>query len=434
MSEKFDVIIVGAGPAGCTAAISLARAGLKVALFERGEYPGSKNMFGGILYYSEVLNTLFPRFWEEAPVERYITRRIITLLTPKSSLSIDFKDAGFANSPYNGVTLLRSRFDQWFSQKAEETGALLIPETVVDDLIWDNDKVVGVLARRDEGTAYADVVIAADGVNSLIAEKAGLRKEFSPDQLAVAAKEVLALSEDIIRERFNLTGNEGVSNEFIGSCTEGMPGGGFLYTNKASLSVGIVASLRSLQDRKVSIVELLERFKEHPSLKEFLKGATLKETSGHLIPEGGIRAMPKLYSHGILVTGDAAGLVCSTGLTLEGMNFAIASGFAAAEAVKRAKEREDFSARSLAYYKTLLERSFVLRDLMTFRRAPDALSNHRIYDLYPSFACEMAEKLFMVDGHPKKRFLKLLRDEMNEKGLSWLRLIGDAIRTGRALL
>lgn len=433
MAEKFDAIIVGAGPAGCTAALALARAGLKVAVFERGEYPGSKNMFGGALYYSEALHTLLPRFWEEAPVERYVTRRIITFLTPTSSLSMDFMSADFAEPPYNGIIVLRSKFDQWFAEKAAEAGALIVPETVVDDLLWDDGRVVGVRARRGEGTATCDVVVAADGVNSLIAEKAGLRDKLRQDQLAVSAKEVLALPEQTIGERFNLVGKEGVANEFIGVCTEGLQGGAFLYTNRDSLSLGLVASLKGLQERQVSIVELLARFKEHPILRPLLKGASIRETSGHLIPEGGIHCVPKLYGDGIIAVGDAAGLVCSTGFTLEGINLAIASGFAAAEAVKKAREKGDFSAKGLACYETLLDKSFVLNDLKTFRRAPGALSNHRLYDLYPSLACGLAERVFRVDGRPKKKLLRLARHEMKGKMSMW-QLARDVARMGRALL
>ena len=285
MPKKFDVVVVGAGPAGSTAALVLAQSGLSVALFERGEYEGAKNMFGGVFYHRGILDSLLPNFLKEAPLERYVTRHTVTLLTPDASLSLDFRDANFAQPPYNGFTLLRAKFDQWYAQKAVAAGAFLVPETVVDDLLWDNNRVAGVKARRDEGEVYSDVVIAADGVNSLLAKKAGLRKDFSSGQLSVAVKELLALPSETIEERFNLKRNEGVASLFIGSFTEGVPGGGFLYTNKASISLGLVASLKTIQEKKISVAELLESFKKHPYIKELIKDAVLKEYSGHIIPE-----------------------------------------------------------------------------------------------------------------------------------------------------
>jgi electron transfer flavoprotein-quinone oxidoreductase len=432
--EKFDVVIVGAGPAGTTAALYLARAGSKVAIFERGEEPGQKNMFGGILHYSEALNKLIPDFWTHAPVERYITRYSTTFLTSGSSLSSSFTDKEFGQPPYNGFTLLRAKFDRWYAQKAQEAGAFLIPETTVDDLVWDGNKnVIGIKTGRDEGILYADLVIVADGVNSLLAQKAGMRKDFSATDFSVAAKELLTLPREIIEERFDLMENEGLSHVFVGECTQGIEGGGFLYTNKASLSVGVVAKLSALQERKISIADLIEIFKIQPSVKRAIRGATLKEYSGHLIPEFGINKVPQLYGNGILLAGDAAGFVLSTGLTLEGMNFAIASGFAAAETAKMAKESGDFSKKGLAHYKKSLEKNFVLKDLKAFRHMPDLLANPSIYKVYPSLACGVARRIYAVTGQPRKKIMSIIREEMKGKISIW-RFIKDMIKIWRTLV
>jgi electron transfer flavoprotein-quinone oxidoreductase len=433
MPEKYDVVIVGAGPAGITAALVLARAGLEVVVFERGEQPGAKNMFGGVLYYTEALNELLPSFWEQAPIERCVTRHDLTFLTDSASFSISFKDDEFGRPPYNGVTLLRAKFDPWYANQAEEAGAFIIPETVVDDLIWDGDKVVGVSTQRSDGEVYADAVIAADGANSLLAKKAGLRKEFSGSSLAIAAKEVLVLPAETIEERFGLAGGEGVAQSFVGVGTKGMEGGAFLYTNRASLSLGVVIRLSSLQERKISIADVLEDFKNHPHIKSVLKGTILKEYSGHLIPEEGLRMVPALCGSGLLVAGDAAGFLLSTGLTLQGMNFAIASGYTAAEAIKIARQKGDFSRKGLACYRDLLEKSFVLQELKTFRRAPGFQANPRIYELYPSLVCGVSRRLFQVTGKPKKKILSLLRAEMKGKISPW-RLAKDVIQAGRALI
>jgi electron transfer flavoprotein-quinone oxidoreductase len=433
MPEKFDVVIVGAGPAGCTAAIALARDGMKVAIFERGDRPGAKNMFGGVLYYTRELEELLPDFWKQAPLERYVTKHVLTFLTGDASFSITSADSEFGSPPYNGVTLFRAKFDPWYAGKAEESGAFLIPGTVVDDLIWDGNRVAGVIARRAEGEVLADVVIAADGANSLLAKKAGLRKEFDGPSFAVAAKEVLALPAETIEARFGLSEGEGLAQSFVGDCTGGLTGGAFLYTNKSSLSLGIVVRLNSLQEKQISIAELLDNFKNNPCVKPAIKDTILKEYSGHLIPEAGMKMVPELYCNGLLVAGDAAGFLVSTGLTMQGMNFAIASGYAAAQAIITAGRKGDFTSKGLSCYKKLLEESFVLKDLKTFRHAPGFQDNPRIYELYPSLACGISRRIFRVNGKPSKKILSLVREEMKGK-ISFWQLVKDIIRAGRALI
>lgn len=433
MPEKFDAIIVGAGPAGCTAAIVLARAGLKVIVFERGDRPGAKNMFGGALYYTEALNELLPEFWKEAPVERCVTRHTITMMTADASFSIASAEGSFGTPPYNGFTLLRAKFDPWYAEQAEAAGALIVPETVVDNLIRDGDKVAGVKTRRENGEVLADVVIAADGANSLLAEKSGLRKDFKSDAFAVAAKEVLALPADIIEARFGLGEGEGLAQSFVGECTRGLNGGAFLYTNKSSLSLGMVVRLSSLQEKQTSIADLLDEFKNHPAVRPLIKDAVLKEYSGHLIPEAGLAMLPELAGNGLLITGDAAGFLVSTGLTLQGMNFAIASGYAAGHAVIEAGKAGDFSRRGLAGYRRRLEESFVLKDMQTFRHAPSFQDNPNIYGLYPALACGIARRIFRVDGQPRKKILSLVREEMKGKISLW-QVIKDMLQAGRALL
>lgn len=430
MNNKFDAIVVGAGPAGVTAAMVLAKAGLNVVIFERGEYPGSKNMFGGVFYH-QVLNELLPNFWEEAPVERYITRRVLTFLSPESSLSVDFKSSDFGEPPYNGFTIARSRFDEWYARKAEEAGAFLVTETTIDDLITENGRVVGVCARRDQGEVYADVVIVADGATSLLAKKAGLRGELSARQMSAGIKEVIALPPETIQERFGLSRNEGMANEFVGSCTRGMQGGAFLYTNKASLSIGVVAQIEALKHQKVQLFELLDDFKRHPAVKDLIRDGVVKEYSAHMIPEAGLSMGHKLYTDGLLLAGDAAGMVVVTGYSLEGVNYAIASGLAAAETVKQAKERGDFSRTSLAFYEQRLKES-VLRDLETYRKAPQFLENPRIYSTYSDLVIGMMKKLYTVDGSPKLKVTKLARETMKGNVSLW-QAIKDGIQGGRSI-
>ncbi|HET9918746.1 MAG TPA: FAD-dependent oxidoreductase, partial [Ktedonobacteraceae bacterium] len=346
-SQQFDAIVVGAGPAGSSAALALACAGLQVALIERGEYPGAKNVSGAALYAPQLLADLLPNYWEEAPVERYLTRRVITFMSQESAFAFDFRTHNFASPPYNGFTVLRPRFDRWLASKAKEAGAMLITSTVVDDLLYSGDQVVGVRCRRENGELHAPVVIAADGANSFLAKKAGLQKEFCASEMTLGVKEVLRLDRHIIEERFNLNGDEGMTNEYVGSASGSVKGGAFLYTNADTLSIGVVTQIASLAEKRVRAYDLLDQFKQHPAVAPLVRDAVTLEYSAHMIPESGWAMMPKLSRAGMLVVGDAAGFVFAAGMFLEGMNFAIASGLAAAAAAQEAHAQGDYSARSM---------------------------------------------------------------------------------------
>ncbi len=429
MSQKFDAIVVGAGPAGCACGIVLAKAGLETLIVERGKFAGAKNMWGGA-FYGPSLYELFPDFWDEAPFERYIARHKYSLLTDKAVFSVDFATKKFSEPPYNGFSVLRSKFDKWFAAKAEQAGAAVATGLEAEDLLWQANTVSGIKAGGDE--IPADVVIACDGVNSILAEKAGLRGKLLPHHIKQGVKEVIQLPRQAIEQRFNLKGEEGIAWEFIGAFSRGIPGGAFIYTNKESLSVGVVVQLDGLAERMVLANDLLEDFKRHPEVSNLLSDGQLLEYSAHLVPVGGKAMMPTLYTHGMLVAGDAAGLTLTTGLVLEGANYAIESGKAAAETVIRAKKIGDFSQKSLSDYPKLLKQSFVLKDLESFKKAPSLLENPRFYRQYPELTCEWAERIFTNDGKPRKKLWPMFRESQKEK-ISFWQMLRDLFRIKRAI-
>jgi electron transfer flavoprotein-quinone oxidoreductase len=267
----------------------------------------------------------------------------------------------------------------------------------------------------------------------MLARKAGLRGELLPKDVKQGVKEVLQFPAGTVEQRFNLQQGGGVDWEFIGDCTRGLPGGAFIYTNKESLSVGVVVGLKSLIEKCVRADDLLEDFKRHPSVAGLLEGGELVEYSSHLIPVSGIAMMPsRLYADGFLVAGDAAALVLGTGLALEGANFAVASGMAAARTVIKAKKESDFSEKSLSSYQRLLEEDFVMQDLKTHRLAPRFLENGRIYATYPKLACGLAERVFSSDGGPRKKTWELLKEEM-KGNISLGQIVRDLLQAGRAI-
>jgi electron transfer flavoprotein-quinone oxidoreductase len=425
--ENFDAIVVGAGPAGTASAYVMAKAGLQVLVLERGKYPGAKNMWGGA-FYGPVMEELFPDFWNEAPIERYVSRHGISFLTEVDSLSIDFRSQRFEKN--RAFIVLRAKFDQWMAKKAEQAGAIIATSLEADDLLYDGSAVVGVKVGPE--AFPASVTILADGANSLLAAKAGLRKDYSPHDVKQGVKEVIKLPREVIEERFQLEGDAGAALEFIGACTKGLPGGGFLYTNRDSLSIGLAVQLASLLEHQTKASDLLEAFKNHPLIQGFIRGGETVEYSAHLIPVTGIKILPSLAKDGLLITGDAAGLVLGTGLILEGANFAMASGVAAAETVVRAVNKGDFSQTILDHYEQLLRKRFVLQELQTFKKAPAFLENIRIYTTYPELACSMAMKIFENDGSLRKGTFKALRESMKGKVSIW-QLLSDALKAKGAL-
>ncbi|HLX59590.1 MAG TPA: FAD-dependent oxidoreductase [Ktedonobacteraceae bacterium] len=431
-NQQFDTIVVGAGPAGSSAALAMARAGLRVALVERGEYAGAKNVSGAALYAPGLLAELLPNYWEEAPVERYLTRRVLSFLGQKSALSIDFRTDHFTQPPYNGFTTLRPKFDRWLADKALQAGASLITSTVVDDLLYQGEQVIGVRCRREQGELYAPIVIAADGANAFLAKKAGLQHEFKAEEMTLGVKEVLRLDARVIEERFNLTDDEGMATEYIGFATANVKGGGFLYTNRDTLSIGVVTQIASLAQQRVKAYELLDQFKQHPSVAPLVRDAVPIEYSAHMIPEGGWAMLPQLSRGGLLVVGDAAGFVFAAGLFLEGMNFAIASGLAAATTAQEAHAAGNFSPASMARYRRRLAKSFVLQDLKRYRRAPAFINNERLQNVYPELFCQAAENVFRSDGTPRRKLGRTIYQTMHNK-VSLRSMLRDGWQAARAL-
>ena len=433
MKEHFDAIVVGAGPSGNAAAYTMAKAGLKVLQIERGEYPGSKNVQGAILY-SKALEEIIPDFREDAPLERHIIEQRMWVLDDDSFVGSHYRSDDFNKKPYNRYTIIRAQFDKWFSQKVREAGALLICETTVNHLIMDGECVVGVQCDREHGDVYADVVILADGVNSTLARKAGFHPEIQAKNVALAVKEILFLPQETIESRFNIGEDEGVVIEMIGTITDGMMGTGFLYTNKESLTIGVGCMLSDFKQSKnrTSPYVMLEKMKKHPSIAPLIAGGEMKEYAAHLIPEGGYYAIPKVYGHGWMIAGDSGGFV--NAVHREGSNLAMTTGRLAAETVIEAKRAgKQMKAEVLNNYQTKLSQSFVMKDLVKYRDMPSVFhDNNQFFTTYPQLLSNAAKTMLTVDGVDKK---SKERDIMTSfrKSRSLPGLVGDAFKLWRAI-
>jgi electron transfer flavoprotein-quinone oxidoreductase len=422
-----DAIVVGAGPAGSAAATVLARKGYSVILLERGSFPGSKNMYGGVVY-PRILDQLHPEWWLEAPIQRWITRRSTMVLTDTQALTVDFRSANWGQPPYNGATAFRPDWDHWLASRAEADGAQLVCSTTATGLLRDTTgHVVGVTTDRPDGDLHARVVIACDGVNSFLAKEAGLYGDVDAANYTVGVKETIALPKHVIDERFGVRDREGVDIEILGG-TSGVNGGGFVYTNFDTLAVGVVLKLPKLAAQQLRPEEIIANLKAHPGIAPLVEGGEIKEYSAHVIPEAGLSMMPKMTGDGLLVAGDAAAMCLAAGIWLEGVNFAMASGMYAAEAAAEALAADDTSTAGLAGYERRLNDTFVLRDHRKLRRAPSLVLSDRVQHLYPHMIANTVERMFRVDNpQPKPGLRRILNEERKRAGVKLKDLASDAL-------
>jgi len=350
-------------------------------------------------------------------VERRIVRETISMMTPESSFKIDFLSSRFADDPKKAsYSVLRAKLDAWLAGKAEEAGCDVVCPARVDDLLRKDGKITGVIAGDDELTA--DVVILADGVNSLLAQKAGLKKELDPHHVGVACKEIIELPKNVINDRFNLEDGQGMARLMAGSPSQGMMGGAFLYTNKESLCLGLIVGVGSIIKSSTRMPDLLEALKGHPDVKPLIAGGKLVEYSAHLVPEAGKKMMPTLFADNLMVVGDAAGFCINLAITVRGMDYAIASGEAAAQTAIEAKSKGDYSSATLAGYKTRLEQDIVLKDLDTYSKTPDFIEHTtRLYKEYPEMVEKIFLQMFTMDGQPAKKMIGKMLPIIREAGI-----------------
>ena len=289
--EQVECIVVGGGLAGLSAAYGLASAGAEVMVLERGDYSGAKNVTGGRLYVKPI-RRFYPELWDEAPYERPVARELVTMMADGAHTTVEIASDRFTAEQPQSYTVLRAKLDQWLAEKVGEKGAMVVPNMKVDELLRKDGKVIGIRAGEDE--IGAQVVIVAEGVLRLLSSKAGLAAEPQAKHHAVGYKEVIELPAGVIEDRWRLNPGEGAAHLFMGDCTRGMMGGAFLYTNKESISLGMVVGMEDMRRRRdgTESWQLLDEFKELPQIKPLVAGGTVAEYSAHAVPEGGISQVP----------------------------------------------------------------------------------------------------------------------------------------------
>ena len=413
--NKTEVIVVGAGPAGISAAITVARAGHDVVLIERGTFAGSKNVFGGAIY-AKAVKEIFPDFEESAPLERKLIEHKFSILGEDDSTVVSYRKNHEEAVSYS---VIRGKFDRWMAEEAKKEGVILVEETVVRELIVEDEKVVGVKTELED--YYADIVILADGVNSLLARQIGLREDIEPKDAAISVKEVIKLDKNTINDRFLVNDTEGCVYELFGGSMLGKLGLGFIYTNKDSISIGLGVTLDEFTKEKIKPYELLDKIKAHPAIAPLIKGGETIEYSAHLIPEGGYKKVPTLSGAGVMIVGDAAMLV--NNMHWEGTNLAMISGKLAGETAVVALSKKDTSEDTLARYQEAMEKSFIMKDLYTYRHLMDIVHDKKeiFLDIYLKKINAFFEMFTSVDGTPKRElYRKFIINFLKERSIKGL--------------
>ena len=295
MMERYDVVIIGGGTAGLAALQQLSNLGKQAILIEAGKQVGTKNISGGILYSKKpksgrmynVEDIFGPEFLKDAPVERKITQYMLHSTSRDKVFTMNLTAAHDYQTNF-GYSVLLYRLNAWFASHAAESaghqGGGIVSGVHVKSLSWQGEKTV---IETDELEPFeAKAVIAADGVNSEVAEITGARSKFAPEQLYQGVKIVVKVPEDIIEQRFGIGPDEGAAHLFAGDVTLNHIGGGFLYTNRDTLSVGAVYHYDSLMGRPSEPYTLVNALVKNPMVAEFVKDeVAIKEEIDKNLPK-----------------------------------------------------------------------------------------------------------------------------------------------------
>ncbi|SDQ58507.1 FAD-dependent monooxygenase [Natronobacterium texcoconense] len=359
--EHYEAVVVGCGPGGAAAAARLAEHNIETLVLERGTAAGSKNVSGGLIYAENsapyTIDDLFDGF-REAAAERPVTDYRIHNVAGNRVKTYDLTDLHEHDTDWCDA-VLRRQMDSWLEtrvhEKTSETGGGVLTNVRVNGLLREDGEIVGVTCDELD-PIEADIVVAADGVNSELARDAGLMDWEEPEEWFQGVKAVVDMDPDVIDDRFDIGEDEGVAHLFSGDLFEDVRGGGFLYTNEDSLSIGTVFHLDSLVEQQAEPHQLLDALLTHPMMARWLGDEyEEREYAAKLVPDSKKVAHPEPYQDRLVLVGDAAGQMQAQGPIIKGMNHAVTAGALAADAFAVTRGNADPEAAGRRYARMLEE-------------------------------------------------------------------------------
>jgi electron-transferring-flavoprotein dehydrogenase len=391
---EMDVVFVGAGPANLSGALHLARlvkehnaaiesgrregkalGEIEIGVIEKGSYVGAHILSGSVMD-PRALKELLPDFVEQgAPLESPVKEDDFLYLTKTHAIRSPITPPPLKNHGYYIVSL--NRLTAWLGEKCEEAGVNIFPEFPGAEMLYDDDdRVVGV-RTGDKGIdregkpkpnfepgvdLRAKVTVLGEGprgsLTKQLTQRLNLNKGREPQVYSLGIKELWELPDD----RYPA----GRVTHTLGFPSDAQTyGGGWIYgMQNRILNIGYVTGL-DYRDPLLDPHAEFQRFKQHPFLARLLEGGKMIRYGAKTIAAGGPFAMPQIYAGGVLLVGDCAGFLNSQ--RLKGIHTAIKSGMLAAEAIFEALLANDFSAKQLKRYETLVNESWMMKELRKIR-------------------------------------------------------------------
>jgi electron-transferring-flavoprotein dehydrogenase len=420
-----DILIVGGGPAGLSAALRLAqlqraRGGdpLSIAVIEKSREAGAHLLSGAVLD-PRALAELLPDYRAAgAPLEA-VHEDHVYLLNAGGKMPLPITPPPLRN--HGNAIIALSRFGKWLAARVDAEGVDLFTGFSGTDVLFDQDRVIGV-GTGDRGvnregqhkTSYeagvdihAKVTIFCDGVRGNLTKQLLARLPLAegrqPEQYAIGVKELWEIERDRLPAGtvIHTLGHPLRTEEF---------GGGFVYAMPdGRVSLGLVVGL-DYRDPLFDPFEAFQRFKEHPLIAGLLLGGQRVKYGAKALPEGGWNTIPRLWMDGALLAGDCAGFLNS--FRLKGIHLAMKSGMLAAETAFEAVRSGDWSATRLRAYEDKVNASWIRDELYPVRNVHQAFGHGLVAGLAFSALTLATGGRWpsTLEGHPGHTRMRTLKE------------------------